>query len=61
MSLKRRNIIAIILIFVASVCWTFGQQMLNTHTEDSIAATTYPATETTIHPTTVETVYPNDD
>ena len=61
MSLKHRNIIAIILIFVASVCWTFGQQMLNTHTDDSIAATTYPAIEATIHPTTVDTVYPNED
>ena len=61
MSLKRRNIIAFILILFAAVCWTFGQQMLDTNIEGDISNTTYPATEATIIPTTVETVYPNDD
>ena len=61
MSLKRRNIIAFILILFAAVCWTFGQQMLDTSIEEDISNTTYPATEATIIPTTVETVYPNED
>ena len=61
MSLTRRNIIAFILILFAAVCWTFGQQMLDTNIEEDISNTTYPATEATIHPTTVETVYPNED
>lgn len=61
MSLKRRNIIAFILILFAAVCWTFGQQMLDTNIEGDISNTTYPATEATIIPTTVETVYPSDN
>lgn len=61
MSLKRRNIIAFILILFAAVCWTFGQQMLDTSIEEDISNTTYPATEATIIPTTIETVHPNED
>ena len=61
MSLKRRNIIAFILILLAAVCWTFGQQMLDTNIEEEVLNTTYPATEATIITTTVETVYPSDD
>lgn len=61
MSLKRRNIIAFILILFAAVCWTFGQQMLDTSIEEDISNTTYPATEATVHPTTVETVYPSEN
>jgi len=61
MSLKRRNIIAFVLILFAAVCWTFGQQMLDTNIEEDISNTTYSATEATIIPTTVETVYPSDD
>lgn len=53
MSLKRRNVIAIILIFIASVCWTFGQQMLDAHTEGDTTSTT--------HPDIVETMYPAEN
>lgn len=53
MSLKRHNIIAFILILLAAVCWTFGQQMLNTNAEGDITATT--------HPGIVETMYATDN
>ena len=53
MSLKRRNIIAFILILLVAVCWTFGQQMLDTNAEGDISATT--------HPGIVETMYPIDN
>ncbi len=61
MSLKRRNIIAFILILFAAVCWTLGQQMLDTNAEEDISNTTYPSAEATIITTTVETVYPSEN
>ena len=45
MSLKRRNTIAFILILFASVCWTLGQQMLDTNTAGDMPHSTYPANE----------------
>ncbi|MGN0268258.1 MAG: sensor histidine kinase [Lachnospiraceae bacterium] len=38
MSLKRRNIIASILLLLAAVCWTFGRQMFENHAEGNISA-----------------------
>jgi len=61
MSLKRRNIIAFILILLAAVCWTFGQQMLGTHREGDIAETTYSVTQETMYPTTAPTINPSED
>lgn len=61
MSLKRRNSIALILILLAAVCWTFGQQMLDTRTESSIIATTNPGMEDKMYPTTVATIQPSED
>ena len=60
MSLKRRNIIAILLIFVAAVCWAFGHPMLKERTEYSVA-TTYAPTEESIPPSTVVTVHPSEE
>ena len=45
MSLKRRNTIALILILLAAVCWTFGQQMLDANIAGGISDSTYPDTE----------------
>ena len=69
MSLKRRNSIALILILLAAVCWTFEQQILDTRTtgdilvptQPNIVGTTYPTTPT-IHPTEYSgnTVTPTD-
>ena len=42
MSLKLRNIIAIILLFAAAVCWTFGRQMIDNNFQDGTTATTVP-------------------
>ena len=42
MSLKRRNTIALILIFLAAVCWTFGQRMIDDSGEGGSYATTAP-------------------
>ena len=50
MSLKRRNTIALILILIAALCWTFGQQQLDTDTPSEIIMTTYPGAVETIHP-----------
>ena len=61
MSLKRRNVIAIILILIASVCWTFGQQMLDTNATENTTATTFPAIEETMYPTTSPTIHPSAD
>ena len=46
MSLKRRNFIALILILFASVCWTFGQQILDSYSNNQAngnTAVTTPA------------------
>ncbi|MBQ9913438.1 MAG: HAMP domain-containing histidine kinase [Clostridia bacterium] len=55
MSLKRRNYIALILLIVASFCWTFGQQMLNGDADNSTIdyTTTVTTTTTTAVTTTV--------
>lgn len=42
MSLKRRNAIALILILLAAVCWTLGQQMLDNYTHSYPASITAP-------------------
>lgn len=60
MSLKRRNTIAFILILLAAVCWTFGQQMLDTNAEGETASTTYPAIEETMPPTAAPTIHPSE-
>lgn len=61
MSLKRRNIIAFILILLSAVCWTFGQQMLDTNAEGDITATTHPGIVETMYPTDNTTVGSNED
>ena len=55
MSLKRRNYIALILLIIASFCWTFGQQMLNGDADNSTIddTTTITTTTTTAVTTTV--------
>ena len=60
MSLKRRNFIALILILLAAVCWTIGQQMLDTYVEGKIPAATHPGIEGTMHPTTAPTIHPSE-
>ena len=61
MSLKRRNTIAFILILLSAVCWTFGQQMLDTNAEGDITATTYPGIVETMYPTDNTTVGSNEE
>ena len=61
MSLKHRNIIAFILILVAAVCWTFGQQMLDTNAAGDVTATTHLGIEDTTYPLTAPTIFPSDD
>ena len=61
MSLKRHNIIAFILILLAAVCWTFGQQMLNTNAEGDITATTHPGIVETMYLTDNTIVGSNED
>ena len=61
MSLKRRNTIAFILILLSAVCWTFGQQMLDTHAEGDITATTHPGIVETMYPTDNTTVGSNEE
>lgn len=53
MSLKRRNYIVLILLVIASFCWTFGQQMLNGDTGNFTLDDT--TTVTSITPTAVTT------
>ena len=40
MFLKRRNTIAIVLLLLAAVCWTLGQQILTSHSGDEIPGKT---------------------
>ena len=61
MSLKRRNFIAYILILLAAVCWTFGQQMLDAHAEGDVTATTHPGIVETMYPTTAPKKHPSED
>ena len=61
MSLKRRNTIALILILLAAVCWTFGQYMLDTNAEGETTATTYPAIVETMYTITAPTIHPSED
>ena len=65
MSLKRRNIIACILILFAAVCWIFGQQMLS-GTSEGVVETTYSAEDVntmaaTIYPTSIAVTYPLEE
>ena len=60
MSLKRRNSIALILILLAAVCWTFGQRILDTHTTGNVLVPTQPNTVGTTHPTTMPTIHPSE-
>ena len=58
MSLKLRNIIAIILLLAAAICWTFGRQILGYNSQDGTAATTAPVeywntTEATYYSNTI--------
>lgn len=55
MSLKHRNIIALILILIAAVCWTFGQQFLNPHTESGATETSVTSMKATVYHTTTLT------
>lgn len=62
MSLKRRNSIALLLIFLGAVCWTFAQQILFIFDDSGSIATTAPAeywdtTEAVAGETIPETVY----
>ncbi len=52
MSLRRRNLIAVLLIILASLCWSFGQQMLNPPDGDAVSVTTYTYEEQSLIPTT---------
>lgn len=61
MSLKRRNFIAYILILLAAVCWTLGQQMLDAHAEGDVTATTHPGIVETMYPTTAPKKHPSED
>lgn len=62
MSLKRRNYIALILLIVASFCWTFGQQMLNSDADNStIDDTTTVTTTTTTAVTTTVVMNPSTE
>ena len=61
MSLKRRNFIAYILILLAAVCWTFGQQMLDAHAEGDVTATTHPGIVETMYPTTAPKKHLSED
>ncbi len=62
MSLKRRNIIACILLVVAAFCWTYSQQILQGNigagVDSTMPSSTYVhTTQVTTYPTQ-ETVYP---
>lgn len=62
MSLKRRNYVALILLIVASFCWTFGQQMLNGDADNStIDYTTTVTTTTTTAVTTTVVMNPSTE
>ena len=52
MSLNRRNFIALILILIAAVSWTFGQLLLNNQAGENTSETTEPPS------TTVATIFP---
>lgn len=52
MSLKRRNVIACILLLLAAVCWTNGRQMLRNGSENGIAETVYPVVSENVTPAT---------
>lgn len=61
MSLKRRNFIALILILIAAVCWTSGQQMLKSHADRNGTAAANPAIEETTFSTTRPTSIPMEN
>lgn len=66
MSLKHRNIIAVILIMVAAFCWSFGQQMLDEQAQSIIGATTVTGgyleeSQVTIHPAVTHDTRPPED
>ena len=63
MSLKRRNVIAFVLILLASVCWSLGRQMDTGFFEGNMSETTTPGhvgetSQSTIHPTTTISTAP---
>ena len=58
MSLKLRNIIAIILLLAAAICWTFSRQILDYNSQNGTTATTAPGeywntTEATYYSNTI--------
>ncbi|MBQ8497979.1 MAG: HAMP domain-containing histidine kinase [Clostridia bacterium] len=53
MSLKRRNYIALILLFLAALCWTFGQRMLTHDIAEDANAGESSSTTTGAHTSTV--------
>ena len=62
MSLKRRNYIALILLVIASFCWTFGQQMLNGDTGNfTLDDTTTVTSITTTAVTTTVVMNPSTE
>lgn len=62
MSLKRRNYIVLILLVIASFCWTFGQQMLNGDTGNfTLDDTTTVTSITTTAVTTTVVMNPSTE
>lgn len=61
MFLKRRNTIAIVLLLLAAVCWTLGQQILTSHSGDEIPEATHPGIQASTYPAMSETTAPGTD
>ena len=61
MSLKRRNLLAILLMLLAAICWVLGQQMLNPNMENRIAVTTHPGNGEGIAATIVSATTSSED
>ena len=62
MSLKRRNVIALLLALLAAICWTLGQQMLDEQTGSAVVDATMAATAATAYPATeLETEFDGDE
>ena len=66
MSLKRRNLIAFLLLFIASIAWVYGMGILNNKYDSLIMETTVPmsvqnttATEVTVESTVVDQRWDN--
>lgn len=54
MSLKHRNSIALLLILLASLCWIWGQELMNENTHGNITSTTHPLVYETMVSSTAE-------